>query len=220
MTQTFGLGLFQDATPADLGIVEAYYRERGAPVFHEVSPLAGVPVCDLLSRRGYHPVEFTSVLYRPIRQGVPSWSPAPAGVRVRLIQDDEHDLWAETAARGWSEFTDLADSILELMQISARRPDSLAFLAELHGRPIAAGLMAVAEGLAVLAGASTIPEARRKGAQLALLQSRLRHAAELGCDLAMMCASPGSASQRNAERQGFHIAYTRTKWGLTPGVTR
>jgi len=31
----------------------------------------------------------------------------------------------------------------------------------------------------------------------------------------MMCAAPGSASQRNAERQGFRIAYTRTKWQRT-----
>ena len=27
-------------------------------------------------------------------------------------------------------------------------------------------------------------------------------------------AAPGSASQRNAERQGFRIAYTRIKWML------
>jgi hypothetical protein len=31
----------------------------------------------------------------------------------------------------------------------------------------------------------------------------------------MICALPGSASQRNAEREGFRIAYTRLKWGLT-----
>jgi hypothetical protein len=29
-----------------------------------------------------------------------------------------------------------------------------------------------------------------------------------------MGAAPGSASQRNAERQGFRIAYTRMKWRL------
>jgi len=66
----------------------------------------------------------------------------------------------------------------------------------------------------LLAGASTVPEGRRQGAQLALLDARLRHAAAHGCDLAMMCAAPGSASQRNAERNGFRIAYTRTKWQL------
>jgi GNAT superfamily N-acetyltransferase len=74
--------------------------------------------------------------------------------------------------------------------------------------------MSIHEGVALLAGASTVPEARGRGAQLALLDARLRYAVEHGCDLAMMCALPGSASQRNAERQGFRIAYTRIKWRL------
>ncbi len=74
--------------------------------------------------------------------------------------------------------------------------------------------MSIHEGVALLAGASTVPEARRRGAQLALLDARLAYAAERGCDIAMMCAQPGSASQRNAERQGFRIAYTRIKWRL------
>jgi hypothetical protein len=30
----------------------------------------------------------------------------------------------------------------------------------------------------------------------------------------MMVAWPGTESQRNAERHGFRIAYTRTKWQL------
>ena len=32
------------------------------------------------------------------------------------------------------------------------------------------------------------------------------------CDVALMAALPGSGSQRNAERNGFRIAYTRIKW--------
>jgi hypothetical protein len=104
--------------------------------------------------------------------------------------------------------------IMELGQITAKKTDGLAFLAELDGQPIAAGAMSIHEGVALLAGASTIPEGRKQGAQLALLESRLRYAAVNGCDLAMMCALPGSASQRNAERQGFRIAYTRIKWRL------
>jgi hypothetical protein len=68
------------------------------------------------------------------------------------------------------------------------------------------------EGMALLAGASTVADARRRGLQAALLTARLAHAAELRCDLAMMGAPPGSSSQRNAERNGFRIAYTRIKW--------
>jgi hypothetical protein len=69
-------------------------------------------------------------------------------------------------------------------------------------------------GLGLFDQVTAVELGRRQGAQLALLESRLRCAKEHGCDLAMMCALPGSASQRNAERQGFRIAYTRIKWML------
>jgi hypothetical protein len=55
---------------------------------------------------------------------------------------------------------------------------------------------------------------RRQGLQSALLRERLRYAFEQGCDLASMAAEAGSGSQHNAERSGFRIAYTRTKWQL------
>ncbi len=96
--------------------------------------------------------------------------------------------------------------------MSANKTSGHSFLAELDGTPIAAGGLTIHGGVALLAGASTVPEGRRQGAQNALLAARLRFAEEKGCDVAMMCALPGSASQRNAERQGFRIAYTRIKW--------
>lgn len=39
----------------------------------------------------------------------------------------------------------------------------------------------------------------------------MRYAFDHDCDLAMMVAEAGSESQRNAERKGFQIAYTRIK---------
>ena len=67
-------------------------------------------------------------------------------------------------------------------------------------------------GVALFAGASTVPAMRRRGLQYALLAARMQYAIEKQCDLAMMGALPGSSSQRNAERHGFRIAYTRIKW--------
>jgi predicted acetyltransferase len=87
-------------------------------------------------------------------------------------------------------------------------------MAEKDGQPIATAALFMHAGTALLAGASTVPEGRRQGAQNALLDTRLRTAAANGCNVAMMVAAPGSSSQRNAERQGFRIAYTRTKWQL------
>jgi GNAT superfamily N-acetyltransferase len=212
VTQTFGLGLFETASNADLERIEEFFKERGAPVYHEVSPLADVSLLALLNERGYEPFEFTSVMFRSLRTGVAARH--DSDVSVHVAGPDEYELWAQTAARGWSEFEELSEFMLGLSRVSTRRANAPSFLAELDGRAVATGALSIWEGVALLAGASTIPEARRRGAQQALLDARLNYAVAHGCDLAMMCALPGSASQRNAERQGFRIAYTRIKWRL------
>jgi hypothetical protein len=217
LTQTFGLGLFDHTSATDLDLIEQFFQRRGAPVFHEVSPLAEPSLMALLNVRGYQPCELTTVLFRPIQPGVHFADAPNAQIHVRKIQQGESDLWTKTAAKGWSETPGLSEFMKSLANVNAQNHKSLFFLAEVDGRPIATGAMNIHEGIAILAGASTIPEARKQGAQLALLDSRLRYAAEHGCDVAMMCALPGSASQRNAERQGFRIAYTRIKWQLRPG---
>ena len=215
LTQTFGLGMFQETTSADMDEIETFLRERGAPVFHEVSPLADASLLSLLNERGYQPIEFTSVMFRPVSPNGDDLPAPPDGkINVRIVGADEHERWAQTAAHGWSEFTEFADQILELSRLSAKRAGAASFLAEIDGEPIATGGIGIYDGVVLLAGASTVPEGRRQGAQTALLGSRLRYAAERGCDIAMMCAQPGSTSQRNAERNGFRIAYTRLKWRL------
>jgi hypothetical protein len=214
ITQTFGLGLFETATSAKLEEIETFFKNRGAPVFHEVSPLAGLELVALLNARGYHPVELSSVMYRPIRGGSDSLLQRNEKIRVRAIAENEGELWAQTTVKGWSHLPELSEYLLELGPISSQREDAVSFLAELDGQPIAAAALSLSGGVALLAGACTIPAARQQGAQLALLDHRLRYAAEQGCDIAMMCAQPGSASQRNAERHGFRIAYTRIKWQL------
>jgi GNAT superfamily N-acetyltransferase len=220
LTQTFGLGLFQETTRADMDEIETFYRARGAPVMHEISPLADASLLALLNERGYQPFEFTSVMFRPISRAGDDLPVARNDkVSVRIVGEDEHELWAQTAAHGWSEFTEFADQILELSRLSAKRAGAASFLAEIEGEPIATGGIGIYDGVVLLAGASTVPAGRRQGAQAALLRSRLRYAAERGCDIAMMCAQPGSTSQRNAERNGFRIAYTRIKWRLPPDTT-
>jgi hypothetical protein len=215
ITQTFGLGLFDEVGAAELERLETFFQSRGAPVHHEISPLAGVALFTLLGERGYHPLEFTSVLYRPLRRADDLAIARNERIQVRLMAAHEEELWAQTAAAGWSsEHVEFADVIAEFLRLGAARQGALNFLAELDGQAIATGGLFLHDGVALLAGASTIPGARKQGAQLAILKSRLRYAAEQGCDLAMMGALPGSTSQRNAERQGFRIAYTRFKWGL------
>lgn len=215
-TQTFGLGLFEELTGSTLDLIETFFRDRGAPAIHEVSPFAGVAALELLCKRGYTPVELSSVLYRTVEQPVDQPAIPHAGkVTVRITGPEEADLWSRISAKGWAhDHPELTEFLLDLGVVSAARDQTVCFLAEVDGEPGAAGVLCMHEGVALFGGSSTIPELRRRGLQAALLEARMCYAFQHGCDLAMMVAWAGSDSQRNAERKGFRIAYTRTKWQL------
>jgi hypothetical protein len=210
ITQTFGLGIHQPLAEKELDTIEHFFRSRGSAVFHEVCPLAGVEAYATLTRRGYVPVELSAVLYQPI-DATTRLGSNPA-LRVRQADTGEAALYGSVASQGWSEQPEVMPYIKNFATLSLAC--ATCFFAERDGEPIATAALFMHEGTALLAGASTVPAGRRQGAQNALLDTRLQTAASNGCDLAMMVAAPGSASQRNAERQGFRIAYTRTKWML------
>jgi GNAT superfamily N-acetyltransferase len=212
VTQTFGLALFEELSPASLDVIERFFLDRKAPVLHEVSPFAGVAALQLLSARNYRPIEISNVLCRPVERPA---AEEHSDIGVRVIAPEEAQLWSDISARGWShEHPEVGDFLLDLGAVSAAREDSLCFLAEHEGKPGAAGVLSMHNGVALFGGSATIPELRRRGLQAALLHKRMCYAFDHGCDLAMIVVEPGSDSQRNAERKGFRIAYTRTKWQL------
>ena len=214
VTQTFGLGLFEHLHPESLDKIENFFFEREATVVHEVSPLAGIETTDLLCTRGYRPIELSTVMHRRVER--PATEDAGA-ISVRINEAQDASLWAEISARGWAtpDYPELQDSMRQFGMIAFVRPQATCFLAEVSGEPGAAGVLCLHEGVALFGGASTIPELRQRGLQSALLDARMRYAFEHGCELAMMVTAVGSQSQRNAERMGFRIAYTRTKWHLS-----
>jgi len=212
ITQTFGLGMYEDATAEVFEKIEHFFLERGAEVMHEVCPFAGTATLDLLCARGYHPIEISNVMYRSVEQ---NGEALPANIRVRIVNRDEAKLWSSISARGWSyEHPELEEFVRDIGEACVAREQSPCLLAEIDGIPAAAGALILHEGVALFGGAATVPESRKRGLQSALLQERMRYAAQYGCDVAMMVAEAGSNSQRNAERKGFRVAYTRLKWRL------
>jgi GNAT superfamily N-acetyltransferase len=213
VTQSFGLGIFEELSAASLDVIERFFLDRGAQVLHEVSPLAGVAALDLLCARHYRPIEISNVMYRPVEKPA---AEDHGNLTVRVTGPEEAQLWANISARGWThEHPELLDFLLQTGAISSAREQSLCFLGEVDGEPGAAGALCIHDGVALFGGSATIPELRRRGLQAALLEERMRYAFDHGCDLAMMVAEAASDSQRNAERKGFRIAYTRTKWRLS-----
>jgi hypothetical protein len=214
VTQTLGLGLHGTVREADLDMLERFFRDRGAAVNHEVSPIADASLWPLLHARRYEPVEFTTVLFQelPLAPKVHSTE-----VEVHIATEGELDAFADTSAEAWSaELPEFAGMARDFARVSAAVEGGFPFLARLGGMPVATAMLRIDGDIAQLAGGATLPAFRRRGAQGALLDARLRFAADQGCRLAIMGAQPGSTSQVNAQRNGFHIAYTRIKWRLAP----
>lgn len=212
-TQSFGLGVFEPLTAGTLERMEQFFSERNTATMHEVCPLAGVAALDLLCERGYRPIEISNVMYRTVEEPNMDHS---ANIHVRVVGQEEAELWGKVSARGWTyEHPELQEFVQSMGVLCVARKNSPCFLAEIDGKPGAAGGMSIFGGVALFAGAATVPELRCRGLQAALLHERLKYAFEHRCDLAMMVAEAGSNSQRNAERKGFRVAYTRIKWTLT-----
>ena len=183
LTQTFGLGIFDPFLDREFETIENFFRQRGTPTFHEVSSFAAPETLNRLSARGYSPFETSTVLVRP------TTSPdAEAGpVTVRPIREDEVPLWSRIAAQGWaSDSPELGDFLENIGVVMSRARGVTSFFAERDGEPIATAGLNVNNGVALLAGAATIPSARKQGAQRALLQARLAFAAARGIELAMV----------------------------------
>lgn len=214
ITQTFGLGMFAAPTSDALDAIESFFSSRGADTMHETCPLGDAALLRVLPERGYRPIEQSTVLYQPLDSAMHS-AVDDARLHVRVTSANEALLWATIGSLGWGSTPELAQFVLDFGRIYATASGMTCFIAELDGQPAAAAALSIQDGVAILAGASTIPDFRSRGLQTALLHARLAHAARIGCDLAMMAALPGSGSQRNAERRGFRIGYTRTKWALT-----
>jgi len=211
-TQSFGLGVFEPLTAGTLERMEQFFSDRNTASMHEVCPLAGVAALDLLCERDYRPIEISNVMYRAVE--APTLD-LPANITVRVVGEEEAQLWGKIIARGWThEHPELQEFVQSMGILCVARKNSPCFLAEIDGKPGAAGGMSIFGGVALFAGAATVPELRCRGLQAALLQERMKWAVEHGCDLAMMVAAAGSSSQRNAERKGFRVAYTRIKWTL------
>ena len=85
------------------------------------------------------------------------------------------------------------------------------FLARVNGQPAGGAAMAIMDHvkIAALFGAATLAEFRGRGIKTALFHSRLQVAASSGAELAVVVTQPGTTSFRNAERQGFSLAYTK-----------
>jgi GNAT superfamily N-acetyltransferase len=201
-----GMGLYGPVSLHDVECVEEFYRSRGVPCEIVLSPLADPSLRELLAPRGYRITEFNSVLIRPLAGC--ELVPPGDGITVERVTEETGPTWDHVIARGFAEYGPVPENLFASF---ATLPDSLNFLARVGDEPVGGGMGTVMReaGIAALFGTATTRQFRGRGVQTALINRRLWEAAQQGCEYAVVSTMPGSGSQRNMERRGFRVAYTK-----------
>jgi GNAT superfamily N-acetyltransferase len=213
LNKIVGLGFGGVPSGDALDEIERAFAARGTGTHVELSNLADPAIGAALTGRGYRLVSFENVLGRTLpseRQPV-----TPPGVDVRL--SDDRAAWLDVVVDGFAHpdvegvpsHEDFPRAVLENAIGDIEQAGATPYLAFRNGVVAGGASMRMSEGVAQLAGAATAPAHRRHGVQTALLSTRLADAVRAGCDIAVVTTQPGSKSQQNVQRRGFHLLYTR-----------
>jgi GNAT superfamily N-acetyltransferase len=216
VNKVIGLGFDAELDVAKLERIEREWRARGEPVRIELSVLTDPSLGSALSERGYRLHGFENVLGLPLdRETI---GPSISGVAVEIVADAEFGTWIDIAVDAFMNLDGTGsvppdalsrEHLTEVLEEMMGVPGFIRYLARVEGEAVGEAAMRIDGDLAQIAGAGTLPRARGRGVQKALLQRRLADAYGADCTLAVVTTAPGTRSQDNVMRRGFELLYTR-----------
>ena len=204
-----GVGLDCPLTADDLNRIEHFYRTHKAPSQVDLTPLHESAAFEMFKERRYAIAELNNVLYRKLDPGE-KCPPPPAHCELRRSHAEESEVTGAIVENAF--FPDGApEAFRGLIAPLYQMENALAFVACVDGRPVACGtgLVVREHRVFALCGAGTLAAYRGRGLQTALLRARMAAALAAGCEYAVVVTQGGSTSQRNAERLGFRVAYSK-----------
>jgi GNAT superfamily N-acetyltransferase len=215
LNRVVGLGLDAPATDDDLDAIDSFFARHDQPFYVSLNPKA--KPSDLpaqLERRGFS----TAYAWMKFTRGSDPPPPVETALRIELAQQEQGADFGEAVAAGYGLEPFVSAWLAELPRTSWR-----CYLAYDSDEPAGAAALYVHEGAGYLGFAATRPEHRRKGAQGALLATRIRDALEAGCttlvtETGERIPMKPSDSYRNILRFGFEEAYLRPNY-LSPETT-
>jgi hypothetical protein len=203
-----GFGLYEAAGEADLDALEHWYA--GSPFVMALSPEAPADLRALLAARGFVP-DYAWMKF--CRTPDPEVT-APTDLRVERVGADGALDFAAVEIEGYGMPPFMRDVLAAL----PGRPGWSCYVAYAGETPCGAGAMFVDDDSAWAGLGATVPAARGRGAQSAILAVRIRDAAEAGCrtittETGVREESRPARSYRNILRAGFEEVYERPNWG-------
>ncbi len=204
-----GAGLDCAFTAADLDRIEQFYRSHGAPSQVDLCPMHGPETFEIFKERGYAIAELNNVLYRKLDAAM-KFAGVPSGCEIRRARLEEAEATGAIVENAF--FPDGAPEVFRgLIAPLYQMEQGLAFVATVDEKLVACGtgVVILQHRMFALCGAGTLAEYRGRGLQTALLQARMQAAVEAGCEYAVVVTQGGTTSQRNVERLGFRVAYSK-----------
>lgn len=206
-----GLGMTQPASEEQLDELISFYRRQNVKRFFVQACPTAAPgdISSWLEARGLSHYNNWVKLWR----GVESCPPVESDLRVRRIGRNHAASFARILVTSFDWPRPLESWVAEMVG----RPGWRHYMAFDRDAPAATAALFVDGENGWIDFASTLPEYRGRGAQGALVEQRIRDAAELGCKRLVVETAeekPGHSapSYRNMKRYGFQTAYIRPNY--------
>jgi len=198
-----------ELTPGDVDAVERFYAGRGLDPMIELSSWAPATTVAVLRAGGYAVEWFRSMF---ATAPAPIAAPDDGACRISVVTDDLVPGWLDVLAIG-NAIDDLHRRAISDEHALANRiatgVTNFVALDAASGAVIGCGSTQIIDGIAWVGGAATLPDARGRGIQSALLLHRIAVAAAAGCELVAATAVTNGGSARNLGRLGFSHVQTQ-----------
>ncbi len=208
-----GWGLTSPPSAEQLDALTALFGEVDAQFAVEIASIADPATLEILATRGYRAVATENVLVRSLAGPVEAVD--NDDVSLEPVSSADASAWGELLIGGFAA----DDAPAEIVDFAARigplthgLGQTQAFFIVADGARVGACALRFDHEVAMFNGSAIAPEHRRRGYHRAAIRQRLALARRAGCTLAKFDVAPGSASHRNAHRQGFLLSHTRTSF--------
>jgi hypothetical protein len=205
-----GMGFSAPVTENDFDQLENFYYSRKAPAQLDYTPLTDMTLLEIARKRGYQIAELNQVLARKL-DPQETFVKDVSGFHIRASRPDEALNFAAVVRESFFPDGGEPAGFDEMIAPMFAFPGAITLVTECDGKIVAtgAGLVIPDHKIVALHGAGTLKPYRGRGLQTAMLGRRLALAAHAGCEYAVIVTQGGSTSQRNAERSGFSVVYSK-----------
>jgi GNAT superfamily N-acetyltransferase len=209
-----GLGLAGPVPERVIDELIEWHTAVGAEPRVELIPFADPSLVRALAARGFVVGLFENVFFRELSPSdeFPTPHILPDAISIETINPADERAVHECAcvvATAFAGDRDPLPASVELAKACIRHPRSVTLAARCDSRVVGAGSVEMLGATSALFGLSVRADFRRRGVQQALIAARLRIAASRGARIVTISARPGVATEGNARRMGFQVAYTK-----------